>query len=229
MATVHERFHEENVVLACGLDDGHGPGEIEGQRLLAEDVFPGLGGLDGPLGVQGVGGGDIDRLDVGVGQEVLVGAVGPHFAELAGEGLGFFLGSAADGHESAGLRAGQPLGECLGDVAGRQDTPSEFLAHLGFLLARGPASQGRVLKAETLPAEHAECKTAWTGGSRRGSCSSARRSIGPPGGVACRPSPGRKRSAARACERPRYAWVKSGPVIPLRRPSASPGRLRPVA
>lgn len=64
---------------------------VVGQRLLAEDVLPGLEGLDGPLVMQPIGGGDVDRLDLGVSQKGLVGGVHLGDLVLVGESLGLGL------------------------------------------------------------------------------------------------------------------------------------------
>ena len=53
------------------VDLGHG----EGERLLAQDVLAGPGGPDRPLGVEVVRQRDVDGVDLGVGEECLVGAV----------------------------------------------------------------------------------------------------------------------------------------------------------
>lgn len=71
-----DSLHEEEIL---GLGGGHellGLGGIDGQGLFAEDVFAGLEGKHGVLEVVAVRGGDVDDVDVGVGDELGVGAVG---------------------------------------------------------------------------------------------------------------------------------------------------------
>ena len=57
-------------------------GRVEGQRLLAEDVLAGVGRGHHPGLVQLVGQRDVDRVDLGVGQDLVVAAVALGDAEL---------------------------------------------------------------------------------------------------------------------------------------------------
>ena len=54
-----------------------------GQRLLAQHVLAGLGGLDRPLGVEAVGERDVDGFHVGIAQDLVVGPKDPLGAEVA--------------------------------------------------------------------------------------------------------------------------------------------------
>ena len=60
-------------------DLGFGDGQAE--RLFAEHVLAGLGGLDGPGHVKLIGQRVVDGVDFGVGEQLLVGAVGLGNAE----------------------------------------------------------------------------------------------------------------------------------------------------
>ena len=64
----------------CRAEDVFDLGAVARQRLLDEDVLPGIDGQQGVLPVAGVRGGDVDRLDLVVGHQVLVAAVGPGHA-----------------------------------------------------------------------------------------------------------------------------------------------------
>ena len=64
-----------------------GFGRGQGHRLLAQHVLAGPGGRDGPLGVQVVRQRDVDGVDVGIGEQRLVGGVGTVEAQLVGDGL----------------------------------------------------------------------------------------------------------------------------------------------
>jgi hypothetical protein len=69
------------------LADGrHGPRlrRVHREGLLAEHVLARLERRDGPLGVEVVGQGNIDGLDLGIGDELGVGAVAPGYAESRG-------------------------------------------------------------------------------------------------------------------------------------------------
>ena len=62
--------HELDVGVAAGRDHGCGIGDGDAHGLLAEDVLAGAGGADGVLGVHGVGQGDVDGVDGGVGGDL---------------------------------------------------------------------------------------------------------------------------------------------------------------
>ena len=67
------------------LDHALRVGGGQRERLLAQDVLAGAGGGDRPLGVEVVRQRDVDGVDVRVGEERLVRAVGPRDAELVGD------------------------------------------------------------------------------------------------------------------------------------------------
>ena len=69
---VHEGLAEEGPGLARRVDHRVGLPGGEPERLLAQHVLAGLGGLDRPLGVARVRRRDVDRLDLGVGEQRLV-------------------------------------------------------------------------------------------------------------------------------------------------------------
>ncbi len=122
---VHERFEEEHVAAAGGVDDGEGLGVIKGEGFFAEDVFAGFGGLDAPLGVHGVRRGDVDGLHGRVGEQRLVGAMASRHAELGAESVGADLGAAADGGEFPGIGLGKIFREQARDSAVAEDTPGK--------------------------------------------------------------------------------------------------------
>jgi hypothetical protein len=80
----------------------------------------------------GVGGGDVDRVDLGVGEQVLVASVRPRGAALGRaavvveEALGLAFVPRADGHEGAGEGVRQADAERTRDVAGTEDAPAEL-------------------------------------------------------------------------------------------------------
>ena len=133
MAAVHERLHQEHVVLARRVHDGHRLGVVDGQRLLAQDVLAGLGRLDGPLGVHRVGGGDVDGLHLRVRQQGLVSGVAAGDGELVGERVGRLLPAAAHGVQHAAFRVEHSLCEVVGDGARSDDAPAQTLGHGGSL------------------------------------------------------------------------------------------------
>jgi hypothetical protein len=116
-------------VPVCGLDGLHRLAVIDGQRLLAEYVLAGLGRLDGPFRVPRVGGGDVDGLNVVVGEQILVAPVGSGRAVLPGERLGLVFRAAARGQQETCAAGRQPLGEFGGDSAAAYDAPVQFVGH----------------------------------------------------------------------------------------------------
>src|SRR5439155_8464339 len=88
-----------------------GLGQVEGERLVAQDVEAGLGERPGDLEVHVVGGGDGGEVDAPVGGQLglggdhlLVGAVGPFGGDVV-VGCGG-LGPGGVGGEGAGHQAG---------------------------------------------------------------------------------------------------------------------------
>ena len=131
MAAIHEGFHQEDIVAPRRLDDGHSLGVVEREGLLTQDMLAGLGGLDRPLRVLGMGGGDVDGLDIRVGQQRIVAAVATWDVEGVAESIGGRPLPAAHGGEHAAVRSRDAAGERLSDVARAQDAPRECFAHDG--------------------------------------------------------------------------------------------------
>ena len=106
MVAPHERLGQDE---ALALGDVEGALDLLGaarQRLLAEHVLAGLERADRPLDVQRVGQRDVDRVDLGVGEQRLVGAVRARDAVLGGEGPAALDVARADGDELlAGARS----------------------------------------------------------------------------------------------------------------------------
>ncbi len=129
VAADHEGFHEEDGVCAGRFDDAGGLGEVHGERLLAKDVLAGVGGTDGPVAVVGMGRGDVDGVDRGVGEEGLIVAVGGGGVVggrvFGGESDGAGGGAAGYGLEDAGAGGTEVGGEFGGDGAGSQEAPPE--------------------------------------------------------------------------------------------------------
>jgi hypothetical protein len=55
------------------------------RRFLDQQMFACFGGFDRPLAVHAVGQRNVDRLDLGIGQQLLVSGVGARDAQLAGK------------------------------------------------------------------------------------------------------------------------------------------------
>ena len=121
---------------------GHSPGlvGVGGERLLAQDVFAGLEGGDGPVPVEAVGEGVVDGVDLGVLDQFRV------TAQDAGNALftGKLRGSAVvacrhRGHEDAPGPAGR-LDHGGGGDAGRPEDPDP--QHVAVTGSWGPGPPG---------------------------------------------------------------------------------------
>ena len=128
----HDAVHELHVGLAACVDH---LGQIlggEGARLFAKDVFAGLGGADDPFLAKAGGKRDVDRLDRGIREQFLVGAVG---ARRGGEGgfalairdKGGGLGLIPAGHGGHFARAGEEEGLPIlaSDAGSAEESPAD--------------------------------------------------------------------------------------------------------
>ena len=116
--------------------DGHA------QRLLAEHVLAGLERTHRPRHVQRVRQRHVDRVDVRIGQQVVVACVTPWDAELLRDRAGLLLVAGRDGQQrrAGGLvhRRNHPL---RGDVRRTEHPPVHRSRHLGSIEWRdGPGS-----------------------------------------------------------------------------------------
>ena len=89
MSAHHERFADlharavAHIAQLLGLVDG------EPNRFFAEHMFAGFGGFDGPRHVQVIGHRIVDHIDLAVGEQLFIRAVGFGNAERARGALGF--------------------------------------------------------------------------------------------------------------------------------------------
>ena len=91
-------IHQQHALPAAGVDHHVGLFQRHAQRLLADDVLAGVGDIDGHLGVQGVGGGDGDHLDVRLLEHLAIVVEDPRNAVLLGQLLGMPGRGRGDGH-----------------------------------------------------------------------------------------------------------------------------------
>ena len=126
VVAIHERLHQPDAGVRAGLDHPLRVGRGHGQRLLAQDVLPGTGSGEGPLGMEVVRQRDVDDVHVGIGEERLVRAVGGRDAELVGDGACLGRVPRRDRHDLA-ARGLQQAGDDLlaRDVGRRQDAPAQ--------------------------------------------------------------------------------------------------------
>src|SRR5579884_251089 len=124
------------------LDNSARIRHARGQRLLAEHVLPGPRGRDGVLGVQRVGGGDIDDVDLAVAQQVRVVGVRSARPVLLRERLGAAAVAADDGDQRPFRAEGVDRGRrgAAGKAAGPDNSPSQW-----HLTPPGPPAVSRSL------------------------------------------------------------------------------------
>ena len=102
------------------------------QRLLAQHVLAGGRGPQRPLGVEVVGQRDVHGLDVGVGEQLVVRAVGPRDPELGGAAAARSRSPRGDGDDVAARR---PLHRRDDLAGGDRRAPEHPPAHRSALIA----------------------------------------------------------------------------------------------
>src|SRR5262249_29588343 len=101
-------------------------GRVAAHRLLAEDVLPALDRADRPLAVHRVRERDVDRLDVGVIEQRLVGTVRPLDAPLAPLALRAAPVATRDCEQVDLVRGVSARDHLPVDVGGRDDSPANW-------------------------------------------------------------------------------------------------------
>ena len=121
--------HQLHAGAAARGEHGVGLGQVEAQRLLADDVLAGLGSGQGEGGVGVVGGGDDDHIDVGRADEFQrVGrAVGN--VEPPGEGLRIRRRGRGDGRELSARALQHTLRMDAGDELRADDANANRASH----------------------------------------------------------------------------------------------------
>ncbi len=131
MGDDHEGLADLDAGAVADGEEGLGLGDGEADGLLAEDVLAGLGGLDGPGDVEVVGKRIVDGVDVGVGEELFVAAVGSGDVEGSGGGFGFCEVARGDGGDRGELSLLHGRDHLLeADGGGAEDAPAKFSWHM---------------------------------------------------------------------------------------------------
>ena len=123
VVAVHERLHQQQPLALREVEHACHLVRIAAQRLLAEDVPAGSQCALGPLDVHRVGERDVDRLDLRIGEQRLVGAVralDPALVGVRTRPLSVAARDRADGRR-VGLRAADD--ELVVDPSRGQDSP----------------------------------------------------------------------------------------------------------
>lgn len=92
-------------------------------------MLAGLRGFDRPLAVQRVGQRDVDDVDVGVGEERFIAAVGLGNAFVIGIGSRFGRVAAGDCDEFAARGLANRVNQGVVDVGGGEQSPADLVRH----------------------------------------------------------------------------------------------------
>lgn len=148
---VRVALQQHDTVLARRAEHGLRLGQREGERLLAQHVLAGLGGVHRPGRVQAVGQRDVDGVDFGVGEQRLVAAVVARDAVRGGEGrrrLGAPARHGDDTHAPARCRPARDMvAEGAGDLGAAQDAQAQGFGHGGLspMGSRGGCPRAEIL------------------------------------------------------------------------------------
>jgi len=130
MEAVHEGLRQQDVVPGESIDHGLRFRCVAGQGLLAQRRFACLGAPDAPGGVLAVGQGVVNGVDVGVGEQLLIGAVGGGNVRLAGKSPGPLQIAAGHRRHDAVARLVDGRDHAVpADVGRAEDAPADFVCH----------------------------------------------------------------------------------------------------
>jgi hypothetical protein len=106
--------------------------DCKAQWLLAENMFPGLGGPNGPRDMKLIGKRIVDSVDIGVGEKFFVRAVGRGNAEGRRGFLSFRKIAGCDGDNTGVLSLLHGRDHLLEtDGGGAENSPAELVGHGG--------------------------------------------------------------------------------------------------
>src|SRR5918999_4314960 len=82
MQAIHERLHQPDALFVAGVD--HPPRVLGSERqwFLTQNVLSRRGGRDRPLGMEVIGQGDVNGVDVRIREQGLVRSMPSGYAEL---------------------------------------------------------------------------------------------------------------------------------------------------
>ena len=149
VAAVHVAFHQEDALLAGGVDHLRRRFGVERDRLLAQHRLAGGDRGHRHLLVERVRRRDVDRLDRLVREQLVDRRRRRRDLPLVGERLRQLGRQPGDVDDLAALRFGQRVGEVGGDAAGADDTPVQRFLHVrpALLLVLRAARVPRCLRA----------------------------------------------------------------------------------
>ena len=126
VAAVHEGFHEEAPLLRRDFRHRRHLGRVHPGGLFAEHMLAGAQSGNGQFGVPGVRGGDIDRVNVGIGHQRRVGviALGRRNCVFVAETGALGRVAAGDGGQLARCRLRQTVGIIVGNGTRADDAPA---------------------------------------------------------------------------------------------------------
>ena len=129
-----ERFHEIDIRVPRGGNQGLAFARCRRQRLFAQDRLAGLDRQTGMFKVEAVGGGHVDRVHIGIAHEVLIRPMKLRDPEFAGKGLR--PATITGRHRmKAGTRRMTDIGRKLPrDFSSPENSPSDLFHHAPLLI-----------------------------------------------------------------------------------------------
>lgn len=139
MQPIHEGLAGKGARLLMGMQHS---ADLEGrqrERLFHQHMLASLGCLDRPFGMAGMRHRNIDGVDPGIGQQGVI-TLDDTRAREVGSQVGLARIARGDGRDHAARRTVDATKECLGDAAGFDNAPANFLVShgLGSLSRPGP-------------------------------------------------------------------------------------------
>ena len=131
LETCPERLHDKDLFFRCFLRDRPCLGGIDGKGLFAEHGFSVLQAEHCVFKMKAMRRGDVNDIDCGIRDQILIGSVCLFEAETLRECVCRLLSPRPDGIQDCafffqGIQRG---GETLRDPAGPHDAPSDLLFH----------------------------------------------------------------------------------------------------
>jgi hypothetical protein len=123
------RLHDEDPGLAGEVDDLLRAGGGRGERLLHQQRLARPQRRERECVVLGVRSGEVQDVDVRVGQDLGVGPVGPVLSVPPREGLRSLQRPGRDGHGARTVDDGEVLDHLLRDAARPDDSPADLPIH----------------------------------------------------------------------------------------------------
>src|SRR6185312_17227070 len=165
MEAVHESLHEVQPGCVRGLSHLLRLDRVHAQRLLAQDVLARGEGFERPLPMHRVDQRDVDRVDLRIVEERLIGFSDARHPVLRGHRARPLAIAAGDRHQAAIARSGDGGHDRLGgDVRRAQYAPADLPFYMEVSIGAPPREMETVAASIT-----ATVRRAWSGVTASGS------------------------------------------------------------